>query len=182
MNLSQTNKELLLRMEPPTHTEMLIRLYDEELPCPVPSYAAYFVGATHKAMERMKDKSLITGPFKEDYEEKIGYRYWLTDQGICARMAAAQELWQQDIQDDDLIVGSTYRAKKPKQVTLFGKIDDRQIIWRNSTTIQFDGPGVKFGQYHPKVHVVKFLLWVGSDVTDVLEPGEWATINDLEAA
>lgn len=71
-------------------------------------------------------------------------------------------------------VGCVYRAKKPSTVGVFRYLNDRQILWMDDVTIQYDSPAVGFGRKFPKVSREKFEKWAGSEVTDQLPKGEWA--------
>lgn len=66
---------------------------------------------------------------------------------------------------DDLRVDATYRAKRPRHYG-DGIYNDRTIIWRGETTVQYDGPAVKFGQSYPRVSIKKFLRWASHEITE----------------
>lgn len=75
-----------------------------------------------------------------------------------------------------LTVGRCYRAKKPRQTTGFpGFVNDRQITWIGSCSVQYDGPGVSNGSHYPTVSKDDFLAWAARDITDELPKGEWQT-------
>ena len=68
---------------------------------------------------------------------------------------------------EDLRVGKTYRAKKPRKAGVFGdEYNDRTIIWRDEHRIQYDGPAVPAGRHYPKVAVEAFLAWADREVED----------------
>jgi len=74
------------------------------------------------------------------------------------------------IEEKDLHVGATYRAKKPTEYFLQGP-NDRTIIHIEksafgATSIQYDGPAVKTGRSYPTVDVEKFLKWASHEVKD----------------
>lgn len=73
----------------------------------------------------------------------------------------------------ELVRGRSYRAKKPANSG--GLVNDRQIIYIDERIVQYDGPAVGFGRHYPKVDRAKFEAWAGSDVTDSLPNGEWAS-------
>lgn len=64
---------------------------------------------------------------------------------------------------EDLQVGATYRAKRPKaiQVDFCSVLNDRTIVWIGERQVQFDGPEVKFGRRRPIVAIDRFLTWAG---------------------
>ncbi len=73
-----------------------------------------------------------------------------------------------------LVVGRTYRAKKPACAQ--GLVNDRTIKWMSSYgDVQYDGPAVAHGRHYPKVTKDAFLKWADRDVTDELPPQEYAT-------
>jgi hypothetical protein len=63
----------------------------------------------------------------------------------------------------DLVVGATYRAKRPRQVgTVFnGGLNDRTILWIGLAEVQYDGPAVANGRKYPRVMISDFLKWAG---------------------
>jgi hypothetical protein len=70
----------------------------------------------------------------------------------------------------DLKDGATYRAKKPIKKWTFQHgehFNDRIIIWRNDTHVQYDGPAVRTGSKYPKITVEEFLQWAGTEVEDI---------------
>lgn len=73
----------------------------------------------------------------------------------------------------ELVHGRTYRAKKPANSG--GLVNDRCIVYIDSQIVQYDGPAVGFGRHYPKVDRAKFEAWAGTDVTDSLPKGEWAS-------
>lgn len=78
--------------------------------------------------------------------------------------------------DITLAVGRVYRAKKPKPIGVFDPLyDDRVVVWLGINQVQYDSPSVKVGRKLPIIALDKFLKWMGSDVTDSLPPGEWAS-------
>lgn len=75
-----------------------------------------------------------------------------------------------------LKVGRCYRAKKPRQTTGFpGFVNDRQITWIGSCSVQYDSPSVSNGSHYPTVSKDDFLAWAARDITDELPKGEWQT-------
>lgn len=77
----------------------------------------------------------------------------------------------------ELLVGKTYRAKKPRPAAGYCAplYNDREILWidHDRGILQYDGPAIKFKARIPKVTIEKFLDWAGEDVTEKLKPGEW---------
>lgn len=84
-----------------------------------------------------------------------------------------------------LKAGRTYRAKKPGKSGP-GLVNDRTVVWTSigGNQVQYDGPSVRVGQRRPTVTREAFLEWASHDVTDELEPGEYAKwpINKAAAA
>lgn len=72
----------------------------------------------------------------------------------------------------DIKVGRIYRAKKPANCG--GLCNDRQVLFANAFSVQYDGPAVAHGRNYPKVARDVFEKWAGADVTDELPEGEWA--------
>ncbi len=66
------------------------------------------------------------------------------------------------VKREDLAVGKTFRAKRPKR-THSRELDDRTIIWMDDLKVQYDGPEVRLGQLRPVVSTEKFLRWAGSE-------------------
>lgn len=68
-----------------------------------------------------------------------------------------------------LLVGHTYRAKRPRRA-FGGGYNDRTIMWMGGTmkgpSVQYDGPSVADGQHYPTVTREAFLAWAASDVTE----------------
>lgn len=66
----------------------------------------------------------------------------------------------------ELIVGNTYRGKRPAHSC--GHVNDQQILWISAckTLVQYDSPSVRAGCRYPQVTVGKFLKWAGEDITD----------------
>ncbi len=70
-----------------------------------------------------------------------------------------------------LIVGHTYRAKRPKamgwdsQGTFY---NDRTILYidRLGVNVQYDGPAVANGRHYPRVSVETFRKWAKTDLTE----------------
>ena len=72
------------------------------------------------------------------------------------------------LESKDLVVGKTYRAKKPKKSNLFSDdLNDRTILWKGTTQVQFDGPEVKQGSKYPRLDIEKFLKWADKEVPSV---------------
>lgn len=68
---------------------------------------------------------------------------------------------------EDLQVGKTYRAKKPRKAGVFGNLyNDRTIIWRDAHQVQYDGPAVRDGRHYPKIAVEAFLAWAAREVEE----------------
>lgn len=68
----------------------------------------------------------------------------------------------------DLIVGHTYRAKRPAPASN-GCVNDRTIIWMGGhDRLQYDGPTVGLGAKFPACTVEQFRKWAARDVTDEL--------------
>lgn len=74
---------------------------------------------------------------------------------------------------DQIIVGHCYRAKRPRQAG-FGHVNDRDVIYRDQDSVQYDGPAVKFGRRKPVVSIEDFLAWAGADVTDQVPADSYA--------
>lgn len=69
--------------------------------------------------------------------------------------------------DEDLQVGKTYRARKPRKAGTFGNVyNDRTIIWRDKTLVQYDGPAVPDGRHYPKISIEAFLAWADREVQE----------------
>jgi len=78
-----------------------------------------------------------------------------------------------------LVVGRTYRAKRPAPCQAPGFfrqqiVNDRTIIFIGLDTVQYDGPAVADGRHYPKVTIEAFRKWAARDVTDELPAGEYA--------
>ena len=74
-----------------------------------------------------------------------------------------------DLTADDLVAGSTYRAKKPRKIWSWSKgecLNDRRILWisKIKTQVQYDGPVIRPGQHYPTVDIDKFLKWASHKV------------------
>lgn len=82
----------------------------------------------------------------------------------------------------EIKIGRTYRAKKPRESG--GLVNDRSVLWMDSfgSTVQYDGPAVRFGSKYPKVSREQFEAWAERDVTDELPPGEYAAWPLVEIA
>lgn len=66
-----------------------------------------------------------------------------------------------------LRTGKTYRAKKPRKAGVFGDLyNDRTILWRDKTWIQYDGPAVPDGRHYPKISIEAFLAWADREVQE----------------
>lgn len=72
----------------------------------------------------------------------------------------------------DLLINRTYEAKRPA-TTVFGLLNDRQIVWIGLTDVQYDSPTVRVGSKYPTIPIEKFLKWAGRDVTAEMPKGEW---------
>lgn len=71
--------------------------------------------------------------------------------------------------ENDIKVGHTYRAKKPREVNFVTKEkDDRTVLYIGpySKNVQYDGPAVKIGAKYPTVPMDKFLKWAGHELTE----------------
>jgi hypothetical protein len=69
---------------------------------------------------------------------------------------------------EQIVVGRTYRAKRPTKNWISGQIDnDRVVIWMDTerSIAQYDGPTVAIGRHYPKVDMEKFLKWASHEVT-----------------
>lgn len=76
--------------------------------------------------------------------------------------------------------GRVYRAKTPRQCgqTMHdqkGFVNDRVVLAVNlkGGDVMYDGPAVANGRHYPKCTLAAFKEWAGSDVTDIMPPGEW---------
>lgn len=76
------------------------------------------------------------------------------------------------MQAEELKVGRTYRAKRPRPVR--GFVNDRTILYIGATSVQYDSPSVAMGKRQPFVSLDAFLAWAGCDVTDELPAGQYA--------
>ena len=68
-----------------------------------------------------------------------------------------------------LVVGKTYRAKKPLRrysLLLGHHYNDRTIIWMGGGRVQYDGPAVAVGRHYPSVTEAEFLAWAGEVMED----------------
>lgn len=66
--------------------------------------------------------------------------------------------------DLELVVGATYRAKRPKNFTTLSLrqvMNDRTITWmsRDGSQVQYDGPAVRAGRRYPTVSADTFREW-----------------------
>ncbi len=93
------------------------------------------------------------------------------------------------ITEDQVKVGCTFAAKKPRTVNPFAPLlDDRQVLYVDHVDgiVQYDSPTVRRGAKYPKVSMDAFLRWAGEDVTSKMPKGEWrrATpcVRNTEAA
>jgi hypothetical protein len=73
---------------------------------------------------------------------------------------------------NDLIVGHVYSAKKLKR-TVFGAMNDRQILHLGVSQVQYDSPTVQHGRHYPKVSFEQFLKWADADITASMPAGDW---------
>ena len=71
---------------------------------------------------------------------------------------------------EDLKVGSTYRAKRYKEVMIsfnrLGSNNDRIIVWMSDTKVQYDSDTVKMGRRFPIVDIEKFLRWAKEEIKE----------------
>lgn len=81
-----------------------------------------------------------------------------------------------ELSADVLVIGRTYRAKRPAAAGDFTALcyNDRTVMWLGGDVVQYDGPSVAIGRRYPKVTVEAFLKWASHDVTDELPEGEYA--------
>jgi len=80
---------------------------------------------------------------------------------------------KQELKPEDIKVGHCYEAKKPAPVGLYGLINDRQIIYIGSQSVQYDSPSVRNGGHYPSISMEKFLKWAGRDVTELMPKDDW---------
>ncbi|WP_199721086.1 hypothetical protein [Neisseria weixii] len=76
--------------------------------------------------------------------------------------------------------GRIYSAKNPRIITLpaEGRFwNDRQVIYCDGITVQYDSPAVKPGQNYPKMPIEKFEKWAKEDVTDITPENAWRKVE-----
>ena len=69
---------------------------------------------------------------------------------------------------EDLKVGSTYRAKRYREVLGFN--NDRTIVWMGATELQYNSATVKIGRRYPIIDIEKFLRWAKEGENSAISP------------
>jgi hypothetical protein len=64
---------------------------------------------------------------------------------------------------DQIVVGKTYRAKRPTY-NFYREPNDRTVVWMGESQVQYDGPSIPNGRRLPIVPMAAFLKWAGSVV------------------
>lgn len=67
-----------------------------------------------------------------------------------------------------ILANHIYRAKTPRRcvrVLAPDLVNDRQVLWVGSETVQYDSPSVPIGRHYPTVKISEFQRWAGEDVT-----------------
>lgn len=65
---------------------------------------------------------------------------------------------------DALEVGGWYRAKQYREFLTIN--NDRQIIWKGITQVQYNSDSVRNGRHFPRVTIEAFLKWADRRLTD----------------
>ena len=76
----------------------------------------------------------------------------------------------------EIKTGRVYSAKRPKIIRLPFEGDfynDRQVIYFDGITVQYDSLEVKPGQNYPKVPLEKFQKWANEDITESMPKVSW---------
>jgi len=66
---------------------------------------------------------------------------------------------------EDLKIGKTYRAKRPRK-TFGGDYDDRRLVYVGESTVQYDSVTAALGRRYPAVTKERFLNWACHEVPD----------------
>lgn len=69
---------------------------------------------------------------------------------------------------EDLKVGSTYRAKRYREIMMsfntLGGNNDRTIVWMSDTKVQYDSDTVRIGRRLPTIGIEVFLRWAKEEI------------------
>lgn len=72
--------------------------------------------------------------------------------------------------------GRVYSAKSPRVINLPGEgrfWNDRQVIYCDGITVQYDSLEVKPGQNYPKMPIEKFKRWAKEEITEIMPKAAW---------
>lgn len=71
-----------------------------------------------------------------------------------------------ELKPEDITVGKWYRAKRFKEVGIFGNNNDRMVVWisPDRKEVQYDSDTVKMGQRRPIIPMEKFIKWVKEEI------------------
>lgn len=76
-----------------------------------------------------------------------------------------------DLTEKDLTEGGLYRAKNPRKCAN-GEFNDRVILWRSNTRVQYDSYAVANGRKYPEIGIDQFLKWAGHRINEDGSPWE----------
>lgn len=80
--------------------------------------------------------------------------------------------------ENDIKIGKTYRAKKPREAVFSNDKDDRTVLWigrsyiydrsakrkRTCLCVQYDSPFLSIGRHFPKTTMHAFLNWASHEI------------------
>ncbi len=132
----------------------------------------------------MKRKK-IYGYYRELDKEEQNAEFFKTlkqiREGTIKLVPIEKDKKDNQMEAKDIVYGHVYRAKKPKAVGVYQDVDDRQILWVGTNSVQYDSPSVSFGKKQPTISMEKFLKWVGEDITGTLPKGDWKSWDEYVA-
>lgn len=77
----------------------------------------------------------------------------------------------------EIKVNQIFRAKNPSWV-VSGEVNDRQVVYVDEHTVQYDSPAIKNGMRYKRIPRAEFEAWIGEDVTGTLPDGRWLDWED----